>query len=52
MLYGYLEKSVFPDWPKFPVAISLSVIIGILAIAIVASIVRPPRPSVTSPTSG
>lgn len=43
MLYGYVEKSVFPDWPKFPVAVSLGVIVAILGTAIVLSIKRPPR---------
>jgi tellurite resistance protein TerC len=43
MLYGYVEKSVFPDWPKFPVAVSLGVIVAILGAAIVMSIKRPPR---------
>lgn len=42
MLYGYGEKSVFPDWPKFPVFLSLGVIVAILGAAIILSIRRPP----------
>lgn len=42
MLYGYAEKSVMPDWPNFPVALSLGVIVAILGAAIIASIRRPP----------
>lgn len=41
MLYGYVEKEVVPEWPKFPVAISLLVILAILATAILASLLRP-----------
>ncbi|HRI44853.1 MAG TPA: TerC family protein [Fimbriimonadaceae bacterium] len=47
MLYGYGEKSVFPDWPKFPVFLSLGVIAAILGAAIVLSIRRPPEPETT-----
>ena len=42
MLYGYVEKSVMVEWPKFPVAVSLLTIVAILATAIVISIKRPP----------
>ena len=38
MLYGYAEKSVVVAWPKFPPALSLIVIAGILGFAIVVSI--------------
>jgi len=46
MLYGYAEKSLVPDWPKFPVVVSLGIIVLILATAIIWSIKRPPvKPS-------
>jgi len=38
MLYGYAEKALVPEWPKFPVLASLGVIVTILAVAIVASV--------------
>jgi tellurite resistance protein TerC len=38
MLYGYIEKHLVLEWPKFPVALSLGIIVGILAAAIIASI--------------
>lgn len=41
MLYGYAEKILMPDWPKFPVALSLGVIIAILGAAIIASLRKP-----------
>jgi len=41
MLYGYAEKVIVPDWPKFPVGLSLGIIVGILAAAILASLLRP-----------
>lgn len=44
MLYAYAEKSVFTDWPHFPIALSLGVIVGILAIAIIASVRAPIKP--------
>lgn len=44
MLYNYVEKAVVPDLPKFPVAVSLGVIVAILSIGIIASIRRPPAP--------
>ncbi len=44
MIYGYIEKAVYHDLPKFPVILSLGIIAGILTISIVASI-RNPRPS-------
>ncbi|MBS1713009.1 MAG: TerC family protein [Armatimonadetes bacterium] len=40
MLYGYAEKALVPDWPKFPVPLSLTVIVAILGVAIVASVVK------------
>lgn len=42
MIYGYMEKATFPDWPKFPVTLSLGVIAAILAVAILVSVLRPP----------
>lgn len=42
MLYAYMEKVVYPDWPKFNVGLSLGIIITILAVSIVLSIYRPP----------
>lgn len=41
MLYNYAEKAMVPEWPKFPVALSLSIIVTILAVAIIASLKRP-----------
>ncbi|MBL8059189.1 MAG: TerC family protein [Chthonomonas sp.] len=43
MLYNYAEKVVVPEWPKFPVALSLGVILLILATAVGASL-RSSRP--------
>lgn len=43
MLYNYAEKVVVPEWPKFPVALSLGIIASILIIAIVASMRRAKR---------
>lgn len=43
MIYGYMEKSVFVEWPKFPIAASLGVIAGILITSIVASVLWPPK---------
>lgn len=42
MLYGYVEKDIRPEWPSFPVWLSLTIIIATLAIAVVVSILRPP----------
>ena len=42
MLYGYAEKVLVPDWPKFPVAASLGIIIAILGTAVIASLRKPP----------
>lgn len=42
MIYGYVEKAVVVDWPKFPVVASLGIIIAILTVAIIASIRRRP----------
>lgn len=41
MLYNYAEKVMVPEWPKFPVALSLGVIVAILATAIFASLKKP-----------
>lgn len=38
MLYGYAEKAVFVEWPKFPVLWSLAIIAAILGVAIAASV--------------
>lgn len=43
MVYGYMAKSVFIEWPKFPIAASLGVIAGILATSVLASILWPPK---------
>jgi tellurite resistance protein TerC len=43
MLYGYLEKDVFPQWPSFPVWLSLVTILATLAVAVLVSLLRPPR---------
>ena len=43
MIYGYVEKAVIPDWPKFPIALSLGVIVVILAVAMIASVRSPLR---------
>lgn len=40
MLYAYAEKALRPDWPKFPVGLSLGIIVSILAISVVASILK------------
>lgn len=48
MIYGYAEKAMIPEWPKFPVAASLMIIVGILVASIVVSIKRPP---VTQPVA-
>lgn len=41
MLYNYAEKVIVPEWPKFPVALSLGIILAILATAIIASLKIP-----------
>lgn len=41
MLYGYAEKAVFPEWPKFTVAGSLGIILAILAVSVIASLLKP-----------
>lgn len=43
MLYGYAEKAIYPDWPKFPIWISLLVIAAILGGSIVLSLVKKPK---------
>jgi len=45
MIYGYVEKVVFPDWGKFPVLLSLGIIAAILIISVIASIKFPPKES-------
>lgn len=47
MLYGYAEKVLVPEWPKFPVVLSLGVIVAILAVAVIASVRKPPAPDAT-----
>lgn len=42
MLYGYFEKDVWADLPKFPVWLSLVVILVTLGLAVLVSILRPP----------
>lgn len=44
MLYAYAERVIVPDWPKFPIALSLGIIVSILAVAILASVLRPKAP--------
>lgn len=48
MLYGYAEKVIVPDWPKFPVALSLGIIVAILGAAIITSLRKPPVAEVTN----
>lgn len=45
MLYGYFESDVWPHWPKFPVWLSLATILLTLAVSVVVSVLRPPRPA-------
>jgi tellurite resistance protein TerC len=42
MLYNYAEKALVPEWPKFPVVLSLGIIAAVLLTAIVSSLRRPP----------
>lgn len=49
MLYGYFEKDVWPDWPKFPIWLSLLIIVVTLGVAVLVSILR--APSASSPES-
>jgi tellurite resistance protein TerC len=46
MLYAYAERAIVPDWPKFPIALSLGIIVAILATSIIASILKPKVPEV------
>ncbi|MBL1150251.1 MAG: TerC family protein [Armatimonadetes bacterium] len=39
MLYGYGEKFVVPEWPKFSVGLSLAIIATILAVTVAASLI-------------
>ncbi|MGE0001638.1 MAG: TerC family protein [Fimbriimonadaceae bacterium] len=41
MIYGYFEKSVVADWPKFPVGWSLSTIALLLGASVAASLLVP-----------
>lgn len=41
MLYSYAEKDIAPELPKFPVALSLGVILAILVASVVVSLKRP-----------
>lgn len=43
MLYAYVEKAMIPDMPKFPIAVSLGVIVSILVFSIFASKKWPPK---------
>lgn len=45
MLYGYFEKDVWPELPKFPVWLSLVVIIFTIGFAVLVSILHPPQSS-------
>ncbi|MBV6459330.1 MAG: putative membrane-bound redox modulator Alx [Fimbriimonadaceae bacterium] len=45
MLYNYYEKAVVPELSKFPVALSLGIIVAILAVSILASIKWGPKPA-------
>lgn len=38
MLYGFAEKDIWPDLPKFPILVSLGVIVVILGASILASV--------------
>lgn len=49
MLYGYAEKAIYPDWPKFPVLASLLIIALILGISIAASLLKRPLPTQADP---
>lgn len=40
MIYGYTEQVIVPDWPKFNIGLSLGIIAAILAISIIASIIK------------
>lgn len=41
MIYGYFEKSVVADWPKFPVGWSLATIALLLGASVAASLLLP-----------
>ncbi|MBS1709020.1 MAG: TerC family protein [Armatimonadetes bacterium] len=43
MIYGYVEKAIVPDLPKFPVVWSLGIIVLILAVSVWASLARSRR---------
>ncbi|NUM37960.1 MAG: TerC family protein [Armatimonadetes bacterium] len=44
MLYGYAQKVLVPDWPHFPIGLSLAIIVGVLASSILASVLLPVGP--------
>ncbi len=46
MIYGYAEKTIVSHWPKFPIALSLGIIVSILAVSVIASL---RRPAITDP---
>jgi tellurite resistance protein TerC len=50
MLYGYVAEIY--HWQKFPVGISLAVIVGVLAGSIVVSILKPEKPAPSSVADG
>ena len=43
MLYGFFQKDVWVELPKFPVWLSLVVILATLGLAVLLSILRPPK---------
>ncbi len=43
MLYAYAERAIVPEWPKFPIALSLGIIVSILAISIATSLRKGPQ---------
>ncbi len=49
MLYGFAEKSLVTEWPKFPIALSLGIIVAILAGSVVLSLRNPPEETPTTP---
>jgi tellurite resistance protein TerC len=49
MLYGYAQHNWMIEWPKFPIAASLGIIGGILAMSVVASLLWPPDDAQENP---
>jgi tellurite resistance protein TerC len=41
MLYAYAERAIVPEWPKFPIGLSLGIIVAILATSVIASLLKP-----------